>query len=171
MAVAPLPQDSLNHTHIKRPLAKMEAGANLEHHPLDIKEFDDEPGIREKYRPFLLDKEDNKADWVDDLELDTVTKMAAENMQRTGERLKVLVLYGSLRQRLANRCGIGRVSDFPVERDGLMNFAGRTQASQRSKLLAFSSDLAVMSESMILPACPSKTTYSTDMRRYKSCAS
>lgn len=171
MSVAPLPQGSLNHTHIKRPLATMKAGVNLEHHSLAIKEIDEEPGIREKYRPFLLDKEDNKADWVDDLELDTVTTMAAENMQRSGERLKVLVVYGSLRQRLANRRGIGRVSDFPLKRDGLMNFAGHTQASQPLKLLAFSSDLAVMSESMILPACRSRMTYSTNMRRYKNCAS
>ena len=69
---------------------------------LAIEERDDDPAIRERYRPFLLENKDNKADWVDDLELDTVTAMAAEDMQRTGERLKVLVLYGSLRSRLAN---------------------------------------------------------------------
>jgi len=149
----------------------MKAGADSGNRSLAIRECDDEPGIRERYRPFLLDKEDDKADWIDDLELDTVTTMAAENMQRTGERLKVLVLYGSLRQRLADRRVIRRVSGFPMKRDGLMNFAGHIQASQRSKLLAFSSDLAVMSESMILPACRSKMTYSTNMRRYKSCAS
>ncbi len=168
---APRSQSGLNHTSAARPFVTMKAGADSGLRSLAIRECDDEPGIREKYRPFLLGKEDDKADWVDDLELDTVIELAAENMQKTGERLKVLVLYGSLRQRLAKRRVIGRVSSLPVKGEGLMNFAGHTQASQRSKLLAFSSDLAVMSECMILPACRSKTTYSTNMRRCKSCAS
>jgi len=170
-AGAPLSQRGLHHTRAAKPFVTMKAGADSGDRSLAIRECDDEPGIRKKYRPFLLDKEDDKADWVDDLGLDTVTTMAAENMQRTGGRLKVLVLYGSLRQRLANRRVIRRVSSLPVKREGLMILAGHTQASQRSKLLAFSSDLAVMSESMILPACRSKMTYSTNMRRYKSCAS
>ncbi len=139
-ATAPLSQRGLNLTSATRPFVTMRQGADSGVHSLAIRDCDDEAGIREKYRPFLLDKEDSKADWVAELELDTVTTMAAENMQRTGERLKVMVLYGSLRKRLANRRGIGRVSAFPVKRGGLMKFAGHTQASQRSKLLVFSSD-------------------------------
>lgn len=165
-----LSRRGLNYIGAARPFVTMTGGADSGHRSLAIRECDDEPRIREKYRPFLLEKEDNKPDWVDDLELDTVTAMAAENMQRTGERLKVLVLYGSLRQRLANRQVIGRVSGFPVNRDRLMMFAGHIQASRRSKLLAFSSDLAVTSVSMIRRACRSRMTYSTNIRRCKSCA-
>ena len=171
MAVAPSSQAGLNNTSAARPFVTTEAGAGFEHRSLSIKECDDDPGIRERYRPFLLDKEGNKADWVDDLELGTVITMAAENMQRTGDRLKVLVLFGSLRQRLANRRVIGPLSRVSVKRDGLINFAGHTRASRPSKLLAFSLDLAVMFECMILPACRSKMTYNTNTRRYKSCAS
>jgi len=148
----------------------MKAGADFDNRSLAIRECDDEPGIRERYRPFLLKNEDHKADWVDDLELDTVTTMATGNMQRTGERLKVLVLHGSLRQRLAIHRVVGRVSGFPVRRDRVMNLAGHTRASQLSKLLAFSSDLAAMSGCIILPACQSKMMCNTNMRRYKSCA-
>ena len=170
MAVAPSSQGDLNNTGALRPFVSPEAGADAEHRSLSIKESDDDAGIRERYRPFLLDKEGNKTDWVDDLELDTVTTMAAENMRRTGDRLKVLVLFGSLRQRWANRRVIGLLSKVSVKRDGLMSFAGHTRASQPSKLLAFSSDLAAMFECTILPACRSKMTYNINMRRCKSCA-
>ncbi|KAK8140610.1 hypothetical protein G3M48_003389, partial [Beauveria asiatica] len=59
----------------------------------------DEHDIREKYRPFLrhFPKSDGP-DWIQDLELDTVTEMARANLAHTGSRLKVLVLYGSLRK-------------------------------------------------------------------------
>lgn len=108
MAVAPSSsQAGLSKTSAARPFMTTEAGAGFEHRSLSIRECDDDPGIRQRYRPFLLDKEGDKADWVDDLELGTVMTMAAENMQRTGDRLKVLVLFGSLRQRWANRRVIG----------------------------------------------------------------
>ena len=108
MAVAPSSQAGLNNnTSAARSFVTTEAGAGFEYRSLSIRECDDDPGIRERYRPFLLDKEGDKADWVDDLELGTVMTMAAENMQRTGDRLKVLVLFGSLRQRWANRRVIG----------------------------------------------------------------
>ncbi|PGH27410.1 arsenical resistance protein ArsH [Polytolypa hystricis UAMH7299] len=42
----------------------------------------------------------NDGDWVQQLELTTAMDMAAEDMQKTGERLKILVLYGSLRKML-----------------------------------------------------------------------
>ena len=112
MAVASSSQGGLNHTSAARPFVTNEAGADFRYRSLSIRGCDDDPGIRERYRPFLLDKEGNKADWVDDLELGTVTTMAAENMQRTGDRLKVLVLFGSLRQRLANRRFIGLCPKF-----------------------------------------------------------
>ena len=69
---------------------------------LALAEHDDDPQIRKKYRPFLLDGLDGKtidSDWVSELELDTAMEMAARDLERTGERLKVMVLFGSLRRR------------------------------------------------------------------------
>jgi arsenical resistance protein ArsH len=55
--------------------------------------------FRNLYRPFLLDDTIQRTDWVSRLELATVVKMAEGDFNKTGERLKVLVLYGSLRTR------------------------------------------------------------------------
>jgi arsenic resistance protein ArsH len=66
---------------------------------LAISEVDDDPAIRTKYRPFLLDAEVEATDWISQLELETAITMAEENLARTQSRLKVLVLYGSLRKR------------------------------------------------------------------------
>lgn len=59
----------------------------------------DEVDIRTNYRPFLLDTDVSEQDWIAKLELATVTEMAHRDLIKTGSRLKVLVLYGSLRQR------------------------------------------------------------------------
>ncbi|PQE13017.1 arsenic resistance protein [Rutstroemia sp. NJR-2017a BBW] len=66
---------------------------------LAISEEEDDPAVREKYRPFLLDPEITASDWVSRLELSTALKMAEADIQTTGERLRVVVLYGSLRKR------------------------------------------------------------------------
>jgi arsenic resistance protein ArsH len=66
---------------------------------LAISESQDSPEIREKYRPFLLDQETSSSDWISQLELSTVIDIARQDLDKTGERLKVLVLYGSLRKR------------------------------------------------------------------------
>jgi len=58
--------------------------------------------IRRKYRPFVADADMD--DWVGKLELSTVMKMAEQDLGRTGERLKVLVLFGGLRRRLVALC-------------------------------------------------------------------
>ncbi|KAK6834993.1 arsenate resistance ArsH [Apiospora arundinis] len=55
--------------------------------------------IRAKYRPFLQHPQPGVADWVAELELDTATAMVRQELEKTGSRLKVLVLYGSLRKR------------------------------------------------------------------------
>lgn len=59
----------------------------------------DDDEVRQRYRPFLLDPAVEASDWVSRLELATAVKMAAQDIERTGERLRVLVLFGSLRQR------------------------------------------------------------------------
>lgn len=66
---------------------------------LAISEAQDDPTIRAKYRPFLLDAEIEATDWISQLELEPVITLAEENLAQTNSRLKVLVLYGSLRQR------------------------------------------------------------------------
>lgn len=68
-------------------------------HSLAIEERNDDPAIRQKYRPFLLGTTATAVDWINGLELDGVMEMAARDLSNTGERLKVLVLYGSLRLR------------------------------------------------------------------------
>lgn len=66
---------------------------------LSLAEAEDEPEIRSKYRPFLLDPEVEKTDWISQLELETTISMASTDFQKTGKRLRILVLYGSLRKR------------------------------------------------------------------------
>ncbi|PMD33281.1 arsenate resistance ArsH [Hyaloscypha variabilis F] len=66
---------------------------------LAISAAEDDLEIREKYRPFLLDPEVEATDWVSQLELDTAISMAQADIEKTSSRLKVLVLYGSLRKR------------------------------------------------------------------------
>jgi arsenic resistance protein ArsH len=61
----------------------------------------DDAAIRAKYRPFLHDNDDvTQSDWISKLVLNTVESMVAADLEATqGNRLKVLVLYGSLRSR------------------------------------------------------------------------
>lgn len=66
---------------------------------LAIGEAEDDIDIRTKYRPFLLEPEVETTDWISQLELESVITQAEENLAKTNSRLKVLVLYGSLRQR------------------------------------------------------------------------
>lgn len=69
------------------------------HHSLAIPENEDNLEIRQKYRPFLQ----HDPDWVSNLELTTVSDMAKKELDSSQNRLKVLVLYGSLRRRSYSR--------------------------------------------------------------------
>lgn len=69
---------------------------------LTLSSNEDDPEIRKKYRPFVLG-DDTAEDWINKLELTTTIDMAEENLRKTNERLKVLVLYGSLRRRSYSR--------------------------------------------------------------------
>ena len=60
---------------------------------------DDNPHTRNSYRPFILDDTSTQSDWISQLELSRVLKLSEANIAVTGDRLKVLVLYGSLRTR------------------------------------------------------------------------
>ncbi|KAL4951091.1 arsenate resistance ArsH [Aspergillus filifer] len=74
------------------------APATLPPRTLAIPSSEDDAEVRLKYRPFLL-KSDSSPDWVNDLELTSVLDMAEKDLAATNDRLKVLVLYGSLRRR------------------------------------------------------------------------
>ncbi|KAJ5720134.1 arsenic resistance protein ArsH [Penicillium malachiteum] len=71
------------------------------HTTLAIPQGEDDAEIRQKYRPFILD--DAAEDWVSTLELTTAMGLAAQELKKSNHRLKVLVLYGSLRQRSYSR--------------------------------------------------------------------
>jgi arsenic resistance protein ArsH len=65
-----------------------------------IQASDDSPDVRQRYRPFLLNDEISNSDWVAKLELATTAEMVEAQLLSQGkDRLRVLVLYGSLRSR------------------------------------------------------------------------
>jgi arsenic resistance protein ArsH len=92
-------QGDLNNTSSMRQIEEVHANPEFAYRSLAIPTEEDDPDTLAKYRPFLLDGEVAAHDWVAKLELATVTEMAHNDIAKTGERLKVLVLYGSLRSR------------------------------------------------------------------------
>ncbi|KAH6628166.1 flavoprotein-like protein [Chaetomium tenue] len=65
-----------------------------------IQACDDDSAVRQRYRPFLLNDEISSSDWVAKLELATAAEMVETQIISQGkDRLRVLVLYGSLRSR------------------------------------------------------------------------
>lgn len=83
-----------------RKVDKIIAKPEFAHRSLAIPSTDEgEAEIRSRHRPFILEDAVSTDDWVAKLELSTVTEMAQRDLANTGERLKVMVLYGSLRSR------------------------------------------------------------------------
>lgn len=102
----------LNNLAAIRPVTEIAVDAAFVRQSLAIQESDDEPEIRRQYRPFLLPEEIVNSDWIANLEMSTAMKMAYEEMHRSdGGRLKVLVLYGSMRERWAQ---VSSAIVFPV---------------------------------------------------------
>ncbi|GAB7347286.1 hypothetical protein MBLNU459_g3372t1 [Dothideomycetes sp. NU459] len=67
---------------------------------LAMPDSEDDAAVRSRYRPFLLPPATAAADWVARLELSTALRIAEADLARTaGARVRVLVLYGSLRAR------------------------------------------------------------------------
>lgn len=90
----------LNNTEVMRETDFLEPDPAYARKTLALKEREDDAKIRSKYRPFLLNHEVSSNDWISKLELSTVLKMSEADMCKTnGDRLKVLVLFGSLRER------------------------------------------------------------------------
>ncbi|KFY03569.1 hypothetical protein V490_00132 [Pseudogymnoascus sp. VKM F-3557] len=86
----------LNNTSAAREVTRIDVDPAYSYRSLALS---DDETIRKVYRPFLLSPEITSRDWISKLELSTVVKLAEDDFQKTGERLKVLVLYGSLRKR------------------------------------------------------------------------
>lgn len=90
----------LNNTAAERARIELEADPAYRNRSFAISQSQDDAEVREKYRPFLLDEEISKSDWVSQLELSTALKMVEEQILKSGQdRLRVLVLHGSMRNR------------------------------------------------------------------------
>jgi hypothetical protein len=90
----------LNNTAAERIRAEIAIDPAYHRTSLAIPAYEDEAHVRKTYRPFLLDDAHSDRDWVARLELSTTLKMVdSQILQSGGERLRVLVLYGSMRER------------------------------------------------------------------------
>jgi hypothetical protein len=89
----------LNNTSAARVSRRPKIDPVFAYRSLAIPITTDDELVRQKYRPFLLEPAVESSDWVSRLELATATKMAHYDIERTSERLRVLVLFGSLRKR------------------------------------------------------------------------
>ncbi|KAK6435374.1 hypothetical protein LTR95_008438 [Oleoguttula sp. CCFEE 5521] len=95
----PTTNGDLNNTSSMRATKKLVTDKAYSFLSLAIPADKDEPSIRKAHRPFILDDEVTASDWVSRLELAKVTEMSHGSILQSGTRLRVLVLYGSLRTR------------------------------------------------------------------------
>ena len=104
MATKATVNGDLNNTEVLRKTKEFLPDATYTGRTLAVSEDQDDTAIRTKYRPFLHSEDVAKNDWVAKLELSTALKMVESDLGSTGgDRLKVLVLYGSMRQRSFSR--------------------------------------------------------------------
>ncbi|KAB5585237.1 flavo protein-like protein [Coniochaeta sp. 2T2.1] len=90
----------LNNTHAIRAAAQLVVDPAYAHQSFAIPPHEDDADIRAKYRPFLLPDEFLTDDWISKLELSTALKLVeSEVLSKNQDRLRILVLYGSLRSR------------------------------------------------------------------------
>ena len=90
----------LNNTSAERARAELAVDPAYDGISFAIPSSEDDPDIRKSYRPFLQDGEEVKDDWVAQLELSTALKMVETQILKRGDdRLRVVVLHGSMRQR------------------------------------------------------------------------
>lgn len=98
-AAAVISRGDLNNISAMRDTRFPSIDSDYAHRSLAISSEDDDVEVRSIHRPFLLNAAVAENDWISQLELSAVTKMAEGNLETTGERIKVLVLTGSLRKR------------------------------------------------------------------------
>jgi arsenic resistance protein ArsH len=90
----------LNNSHAARTRVDLVPDPAYSGRSFAIPKDADEPDIRERYRPFLLNEANGNEDWVAQLELSTTLKMVESEIINQGQpRLRILVLYGSMRNR------------------------------------------------------------------------
>jgi hypothetical protein len=90
----------LNNTDAARAQREIETDLSYRSRSFAIPASQDDAVLRQSYRPYLLDDTTTASDWIAQLELSTALKMVDTQILNGGqERLRVLILYGSLRQR------------------------------------------------------------------------
>jgi arsenic resistance protein ArsH len=90
----------LNNTDAARAQTEIEIDLAYGSRSFAIPASQDDAVLRRSYRPYLLDDTTTASDWIAQLELSTALKMVDTQILNGGqERLRVLILYGSLRQR------------------------------------------------------------------------
>lgn len=99
-AVALNSDGDLNNTAAARPVAETTINPAYRYQSFAIEAHEDDATVRNEYRPFLLHDRFAVEDWVARLELSTVLQMVqSEILDRKLGRLRILILYGSLRTR------------------------------------------------------------------------
>ncbi|KAK3115859.1 hypothetical protein LTR53_004359 [Teratosphaeriaceae sp. CCFEE 6253] len=98
MVAPPRINGDLNNTQVLRKVVEIKPDVAT----LAIPAHEDDDKTRSKYRPFIQRPDVARNDWVAQLELSTALKMVEAELLHN-ERLKVLVLYGSLRSRSYSR--------------------------------------------------------------------
>lgn len=93
----------LNNNEVLRKTVALPPDPAYFDHSLAISQQEDDPKIRDRYRPFILRDDLTRSDWISKLELSTVLKLAEADIQRSQQRLRILVLIGSLRTRSYSR--------------------------------------------------------------------
>ncbi|KAI1110077.1 flavoprotein-like protein [Nemania sp. NC0429] len=94
----------LNNSHAGRPKVELSADPAYSRISLAIAQQNDDASVRARYRPFLLPEPFASEDWVAELELSTVlTMVRTDIIDKNQDRLRILVLYGSLRSRSYSR--------------------------------------------------------------------
>jgi len=90
----------LNNRYAARDTVEIEVDSEFRNVSFAIAEDEDDAEIRNRYRPFLLSDSHAADDWITSLELSTALKMVKNEILDKGQdRLRILVLYGSLRTR------------------------------------------------------------------------
>ncbi|KAF5851031.1 hypothetical protein GGP41_010733 [Bipolaris sorokiniana] len=103
-AITTAMNSDLNNTAAERTRAEIAVDPQYRHSSFAIPAHEDDASIRQAYRPFLLDAQHADNDWIARLELSTALKVVDEQvMKNGGDRIKVLVLYGSMRERSYSR--------------------------------------------------------------------
>lgn len=100
VAAMPRVNGDLNNTEVLRKTLEFRPDPAYARRSLAMPRNEEDDAVLSKYRPFLQREDIASNDWVSQLELSPVLKLAEADLKQSGgDRLKVLVLYGSLRSR------------------------------------------------------------------------